>query len=281
MDAEVSPFKDDYWLSRGSSTGPALKGNLEPKATQRFMRNRGAYGAMWNYDYDYTQQGPWYRCVCDTPGYDINNIGSKNARHNVNRSLKRCVVRRIDYGWLGDNGYEVYINATSRYANFKPDSREQFKLRMNHHADNANAEAFGVFVGEKLAAYMTLFLGGQSVRGDYAHFDPAYSRAYPMYALYYTVPNYYLNERGFREFDRGTRPLLHETNIDEFLLRLGYRKSYCRLGLHLVWHVRVVLRMARILKRMCKLILPGRYYAILEGLLLAQDIANATKKQKD
>jgi hypothetical protein len=62
-------------------------------------------------------------------------------------------------------------------------------------------------------------------------------------------------------------------------LRLGYRKSYCRLGLYLIRPVRSLLILARIFRKMYKLILPSRHCAVLDGLLLAQDIARATERK--
>ena len=232
-------FKRDYWQERGSSKfltyiGPALKENLDSEQVRSFIRERRAFGATWNYDYDYAESGPWYRCICDAKCYDESCIQSKNARHNLRRSLKRCAVRQIEYQWLAENGYDVYV---------------------------------------------TLFVCGHRVWGDTAAFDPEYSNAYPMYALYYKVAQYYLNEKGYKEFDRGTRPLVHRTNIDDFLLRLGYRKSYCRMGLYLALPVRMVLKVVAPFMPVLKLILPSQYYATLEGLLMAQHIAKVTGKK--
>lgn len=278
---EVSAFRDDYWMGRGSSKlltyiGPELHKDLEYRKVQKFVRKKGAWGALWNYDHDYSAEATWYRCVCDTADYDVGKIKSKNTRHNIRRSLKRCVVRQIDYPWLADNGYEVYVKAADRYKNFKIESHDKFRKDMLSHSSVHGSEAFGVFVDEKLVAYVTLFICGRSVRGDTAHFNPAYSNAYPMYALYYTIAHHYITERGYKEFDRGSRPLMHETNVDEFLLRLGYRKKYCRLGLYLTKPVRAALRIARFFGKVYKPIFPSRYYAILNGLFLAQDIAKAT-----
>jgi hypothetical protein len=281
MYTETSPFKDAYWVARGNSkflsyTGPALKINLAPEAVKQFLRQKKAWGAIWNYDHDYTNDGLWYRCICDTKGYDESCISSKNVRHNLHRSLKRCTVHRIEYPFLAENGYDVYVKASSRYSNFKLEPKEQFSQQMLKHYNIEGAEAFGVFVDEKLIAYMTVFVCGDSVRGDTAAFDPDYSNAYPMYALYFRVAQYYVNEKGYREFDRGTRPLVHETDIDDFLLRLGYRKAYCRMGLYLALPVRIALRTIRILRKLLKCILPSRYCSVLEGLLKAQDITRST-----
>jgi len=259
--------------------GPPLKKSLDPQEVKRFLQKKHAWGATWSYDFDYDEEGPWYRCVCDASDYDESKIKSKNARHNVRRSLKRCVVRPIDHLWLADNGYEVYVNAASRYTESRLETKKEFKRRLRSQFNVSGSEAFGVFVSEKLAAYVTLFVCGQGVLGDTARFDTAYSNAYPMYALYYTIARHYLKEKGYKKLDCGSRPLLHETNIGDFLLRLGYRKSYCRLGVYFTRPVRVVLGLARIFGRVCKLIFPSRYYTILDGLLLAQDIAKATSAE--
>jgi hypothetical protein len=280
LDSTSCPFDDSYWIARGNSKlltyiGPPVAG-LDHKKLKAFLRKRGALGAMWNYDHDYCTSGPWYRCICDTLGYDESKIESKNARHNLHRSLKRCVVREVDYSLLAEHAYPVYLKAASRFKNFKIESEEQFRCQLQCYAGDPNRTAFGVFVDGILVAYATLFICEKTVFGDIAHFDPAYANAYPMYALYYTIAHHYLG-MGYKEFDRGTRPLLHETNVDEFLLRLGYRQSYCRLGLYFSWPIRVLLGTARIFRGAYMRILPSRYSAILNSLLLAQDIARATR----
>jgi hypothetical protein len=282
--SEFYPYKEDYWIIRGSRkllsyTGPSLKKDLNLKDVKKFVNKMGTWGAMWNYDYDYTKDGPWYRCICDMPDYDIDKIDSKNARHNLRRSLKRCEVRPVDFAWLSDNGYDVYVKASGRYKNFKVKNRNEYSEELKRQSQVPGAEAFGAFSEDNLIAYITLFICEDSVRGDTAHFDPAYSKAYPMYALYHTVTYHYIRERDFKEVDRGTRPLMHETNIDDFLLRLGYRKSYCRLGFYVTRPVRYAMVIARMFRRLGKLVLSSRHYAILEGLFLAEDIARQTREK--
>lgn len=276
-------FSDDAWSSTGGGkilvyAGEYLKDDLSRDAVRKLVREKGALGARWTYDYDCGEEGPWYRYVCDTVDYDIDKIQSKTARKCVRRGLKNGTVRQVDYLWLADNGYEVYINAASRYVNFVPVSREKFTEQMHAHSHEPGREAFGVFVDEKLVAYATLLICGRIVRLYASKFDPAYSKQYPMYALHYTIAHHYLNQEGYKEIDSGSRALLHETDISDFLLRLGWRRAYCRLGIYLVLPVRVVLWLARIFRKVCKLLLPGRHYAMLESLLLAQDIAKATSK---
>ncbi len=276
-------FSEKDWSSTGSGkilvyAGEHLKDDLNRYVVRKLVHEQGALGAKWTYDYDCGKEGPWYRYICDIVDYDIDKIQSKTARKCVRRGLRNCTVRYVDYLWLSENGYEVYINAALRYSNFKPLSKDNFRKGISSHHTMPGRKAFGVFIGDKLVAYATLLVFGQSVRVYASKFDPAYSKQYPMYALHYMIAHHYLNQEGYKEIDSGSRALLHETDVGDFLLRLGWRKAYCRLGVYLVLPLRVVLCLARIFRKVYKPLLPTRYYAILESLLLAQDIAKATSK---
>ena len=98
-----------------------------------------------------------------------------------------------------------------------------------------------------------------------------------MYALYYTIAQYYLTQKGYKEINSGSRPLSHETNIGEFRLHLGWRKAYGRLGLYLVPSLQIALAVVPIYRKVDRLILSRRHYAMFESLLLAQDLARTTE----
>lgn len=112
--------------------------------------------------------------------------------------------------------------------------------------------------------------------GNITGFDPEYSNYYPMYGLYYYVGEHFVAEDWHKEFDRGSKPLLRETSIDDFLTKLEYRKKYCRLGVYFTLPVQIMLRLARMLRFVYKWVIPKRFHAILDGLLVAQDIAKTT-----
>jgi hypothetical protein len=278
-------FDDEYWIPRGSSLmlsyiGPPVERIPEDKRLKSFLRRKKALAAMWNYDGDYADDGPWYRCICDVQGYDESSIKSGNVRHNLRRSLNRCTVREVDFPWLAENGYAVYAKASARFENYIRITESEYRTEMQTHAGHGERKAVGVFVGETLIAFATLILVADIVFGDTAYFDPDYSNAYPMYALYYSVAREYL-AAGYRAFDRGSKPLLHETGIDPFLLRLGFRFSYCRLGLYLVFPLRMALDIADTLNR----ILPGlrimQASKALAALASARAIAESTKPRAD
>jgi len=283
MIANKSIFSNSDWQKQAAGKflvyrGKFLNENLNLGAVRRYVREQGALGALWTYDYGLTQCGPWYRCICSTPDYDIGKIENKKGRYYVRRGLQRCSVQPVSYEWLSNNGYDVYLNACVRYTNFTPSSPENFRKAMIDNSREPGREALGVFTDNKLAAYATLQISGDTVRIYGSQFDPAYSQSYPMYALYYTIAHHYLKERHCKEIDNGCRALLHDTQIEVFLQRLGWRKDYCRLGLYLRPSVRAVLFVAWLFRKPLRWLLPSRFYVILQSLLDAEDIAKATKE---
>lgn len=279
--SKIDPFEDRYWIPRGSNrlltyVGAPLKDSLCPQALKQFLARRAAFGAIWNYDDGYSDSGPWYKTVCDRNDYDVESIVSKNSRKKANKCLSNCDLKPIDISIMLEKAYSVYVQACTRYKNADVIPEEKFRADLINKSQKNNSKMFGVFFEDKLIAYMTVLDFDQYAMGDIAAFDPDYSNYYPMYGLYFYVARYFVAERGYKEFDRGSKPLLHETEIDEFLEKLGYRKKYCRLGLYLNLPIRILLRLARVSRRLYERMLPYRLCAILDSLLLAQDIADDT-----
>ncbi len=280
--SDMMVFRDDNWETRGGGklliyTGLPLKENLQYRLVQEFVRQKRAWGAMWTYGWDSESEGQWYRYICDIPDYDIEKIESKSTRKDIRRCLKQCAIKEVDLTWLAPNGYQTYINASRRYAHFVPLSKDRFEKNMLDLAEKSGYEAWGVFQEDTVIAYAIAQICDDSVQLLVAKFDPDYAKAYPMYGLYYSIAQHYLKQQKYRQVLGASRALLHETNIGDFRLKMGWRKVYCRLGLYLVLRARLILFLARALRIPIRLLTPQRYCAILDSLLQAQDIARATQ----
>ena len=262
MVEDVSFFSESAWEVRAGGKmlvyyGPHLKESPDLASVKQFLRHKKAWGAVWNYDWDGGDDAPWYTYVCDTTGYDIDKISSKNSRKTIRRSLERTEVRRIEADWLADNGYEMYANATNRYKNYHVSSREEFVRDLRAWDTSSGSIIYGAFVDGNLAAYGLARQFGPTVRFLFAHFDPDYAQAKPMYALYYTLAHECLNQEGCTDIDAGWRPFVHDTNIEEFFRRMGWRQAPCRIELYLAWPLRAVLGCARILRRPLETVTAG------------------------
>ncbi len=280
--SDATIFQDDNWESRGGGklliyTGLPLKENPKQQLVQEFVRKKRAWGAMWTYGWNSASEGQWYRYVCDIPDYDIEKIESKSTRKDIRRCLKQCAIKKLDLAWLAQNGYQTYINASQRYTHFVPLTKDRFEKNMLHLAAKSSYQAWGVFQDDVLIAYAIAQICADSVQLLVAKFDPDYAKAYPMYGLYYSIAQHYLKEQKYRQVLGASRALLHETNIGDFRLKMGWRKVYCQLGLYLVLRTRLMLLLAKALRIPIRLLAPPRYGAILDSLLQAQDIARATQ----
>jgi len=279
LDNEVI-FARHHWESRAGGKmllyfGPHVNDSLDLKSVREFIRRRGAWGAFWNYGWD-REDGPWYAYVCDTQGYDLDKISSKNSRKSIRRSLERCEGKAISADWLAENGYETYLNACSRYTNYKILSREEFKRETLALNDVPGALLRGIFVDGAPAAYGVAYDVGQGLRFREAFFDPEFSHAKPMYALYYLLAHECLNGK-YTEIDAGWRPLVHDTNIEEFFRRMGWRQAPCRIGLYLNLRLRALMFFVRVFRKLLQRLLPAGLWMGLEALLAAQTVARQSR----
>ncbi len=280
---DVNPvFLKEAWEERVGGrflnyVGPNVKSNFSLASIRKLMREKHAMGARWNYDWDCGEEGPWYAYVCDTPNYELSSI-KKKVRYYVRRGLNVCEIRDIDPAWLATNGYSTYVNAASRYRNVTIQAPEAFSRHILRVGGKPGYVMWGVFVGNDLAAYGIVRIWDRLVQFCVAKFDPAFSESYPMYAMYYTIVHEYLGNRGCDIVDNGTRPLYHDTAIGDFLLRMGWRKAYCRFGLYLTPMLRAALLTVRPFRGICRRWPALPYGGMLETLLLAEDLARLTRK---
>ena len=63
--------------------------------------------------------------------------------------------------------------------------------------------------------------------------DPVHLSQYSNYALIYRMNEHYLSERKFLYVCDGLRNILHETNIQKYLInKFNFRRAYCNLNIH-------------------------------------------------
>jgi len=193
----------------------------------------GALGAFWTFDWD-TTPTDWWHVICDDAAYDLDRIPSAKVRWTIRASLARTEVRRVERDWLADHGYDLYLRAAGRYGGHQPRTRDGYQdtvLKTRVHPGDLPWEFWGVFTpDDRLVASANLRLQGECAVLSSATFDPDARGVYPMNALYYSTVRHYLRERGFRYVASGSRPILHETHVEDFRLRMGWRTCYSRLG---------------------------------------------------
>jgi hypothetical protein len=192
--------------------------------SKELLRKSGAY--LLRYSSDPCEQNTqWWYIVCDS--YDLKNLTSK-MRNQIKRGNKLCTIKQIDVEWLANHGYECYFSAFSRYKNARPVSMKEFRNNILATAEGP-FEYWGVFVDSRLVGYCQCIIECDQVATNVIKFDPAFLKYYSSYAFIDAICNHYVVDRNI-SISNGTRSILHDTNMQDFLLKFGFKKQFCRLN---------------------------------------------------
>ncbi|MFB6258263.1 MAG: hypothetical protein ABEH38_06190 [Flavobacteriales bacterium] len=199
---------------------------------------------------------------------------SSNTRNQVRKGLKNCEVSLVDKKEIMEKGHEVYRKAFARYdTKIAPFSEESFKANLDQ-LEETEWDFWKVSLrssGETIAYSRNRNYGHCC---DYTEikFDPAHLKKYPSYALFQTMNEHYLNEKGYQFVNDGARSISHETNIQDFLIRkFKFRKAYCKLHvIHKPW-LGLLVRAAYPFKGLIRR-LPGSRAKQLNTLLTQESI---------
>jgi len=98
-----------------------------------------------------------------------------------------------------------------------------------------------------------------------------------MYALYYTIAHHYLQGGRHEYVDNGSRVIGHKTDVEQFLLGLGWRRAYCRLDLTFTRPVRLTLFAVRYFWPLVSRWVRPRLRQQVNGIFAMQKLAWATR----
>ncbi len=188
-----------------------------------------SFFARWISDFDCNEKTNfWY--VINDENIELSEY-SANTRSKIRRGLKHLDVRKIKKEQLIKYGFEVYKEAFKRYKTLaKPLTKKNF---YNHILFLDNTwEFWGVFDRKlnKMIAYSENKITNNQCNYSTIKFHADYLKMYPSYALYYVMNNHYLGERMLKYVNEGARSILHETNVQNFIIeKFKFRKAYCYL----------------------------------------------------
>lgn len=140
----------------------------------------------------------------------------------------------VDSNFIAEQGYRVYASALENYrgAKIKNITENQFKKNILFTKNfNDLIHYWGVFHADKLIAYSVNHIY-DTIEVNYStiKFHPDYLKLYPSYALIYTMNQYYLKDKSFEYVNDGFRNILHQTNIQQYLIeKFRFKKAYTNL----------------------------------------------------
>lgn len=167
----------------------------------------------------------WWHILCDK--FDPARISSK-LRNSIKRGMRRCHVEQIDAQWLAAHGYACYVAAYERYKNVTASDKSIFRDIIMATLDGP-FEYWGVFVDDSLAGYCQCIIEENEVSTNVIKYDPAFLRDYSSYALINSMLTHYVQNQNMI-LSNGTRSIAHDTKMQDFLIKFGFRKQFCRLN---------------------------------------------------
>ena len=187
----------------------------------------------------------WWYMVCHH--YGLGEV-SGNTRSKIRRGLKRFEISLVSSEWLADHGYECHVRCYDRYKHARPKTREEFRLFM----ESLNGcSIFNFWACKKDGNLLGYIICLREKDGVFMHtidITPEGLHDYAAYAMIHKLLDYYINDIGI-PVSNGTRSIMHETDMQDFLCKFGFEREYACLH--------VVYRPA--LKIMVDLLYPARH----------------------
>ena len=233
MDGKIFVRKDRWIVP----IGPASQSyDVSPKQCRELLHALDGLWVQWTDGFGPHATGSeWYALVC-RKYVPVDEVESANARKHIRRGLKRCEVRQVDALEIAQNGYETYCAAIRGYGSRAPlPTEEEFARRVMSDAPFSDIRhQWAAYCDGKLIAFNQNVIY-DDIEVDYTlgKYHPDYLQHYPAYALFNAMNEYYLVQKGFQYINAGSRTILHDTEIQDFLIRLfNFKKVPTGLHVH-------------------------------------------------
>jgi len=260
------------------SKPPHLIQSFNRERIRETINEKNALLAHWTDNWNEEKSEWWWTC-CDQKSYDIENIKNTSGKRGIKKGLANCSIKRLEPDEFVNLTYNIFDKSILSYK-LPPSHRLSFLDYRNKIVEQSKYDGFelwGVFVKDKIASFATCLLVDNVVLLGSTKSDPDLHRYYPNNALFYHITKHYLNERGVLYITNGPRTLLHNTSINDFLIRIGYRQIYGRLNVELSGIANILINsgLAKSIEKLSFLSRPfPNQMAKLKGFLKLIEISN-------
>lgn len=221
-----------HWIT---PVGPAgQRFSLSRTQIRDLQEKLGGWWVSWTEGFEAKNDAAsWYAVICRQ--YISAADMPAKRRYEVNRGLKNCEIRRVDAAEIARDAFEVHVAALESYAGNKGVSvptAEQFAHRVLSDVPFADIKHhWGAYHQGRMVAFAQCLLYDRT-EVDYTliKLHPAHRDLYAGYALIQRMNEFYLREQGFEYVNDGWRSILHETNMQDFLIgKFNFEKAPARL----------------------------------------------------
>ncbi len=235
--------------------------------------------ARWVTDFDCQEETEWWYIIRNAP-FELDDLEKKSQKH-IKQALRKCICRRINASECVEDLYRVYEEAYIRYKN--ADNKVTYEQFVKECLNiDENMEYWGGYdLSDRMVGYVIVIVHENYAETSTAKFSTPYMNLRVSDALYYTILEYYLNQKGKRYISSGQRSINHVTNTQDYKIKtFGFRKAYCRLCIKynpkITWLIYMLYPFRNILKIFSGHVLFHQLTAVLE----MEEIVRKSKKDK-
>jgi hypothetical protein len=223
---------DKLWTTYGRTIVPigpiTLDYSISEKEAYQLMKKfPGSLMVKYTNGYKTSCCEDWYAVICEKY-VGLEEYKSKH-RKEINKGLKKCVIRQVDADFMSQYGYDVYISAFTRYQRvIEPINKGDFvKMIIATKEFDDIYHYWAAFYEGKFIAYLIIvFLGNGEVDISAGKFIPEYLNFYPLASLIHTITHHYLVNLSMRYINAGLRSIYHKTDVQGVLLKkLSFKKE--------------------------------------------------------
>ena len=237
-DDNLVRYKDKIWNFYQRTLIPVypphLSIELQEEECRKLIKIFNPYFIRWSSQWDCKENTGFWFIIKDRKE-DIADYSSK-IRNTIKKGIRLFNAKIISKELLKEIGFDVYLKALQRYQTSQiPFTEEQYLLQLDQLFKFGEWEFWGVFENSsgKMAGYSMNWIYDRSCEYKTIKLDPAFLKDSSSYLLIHEMNKHYLNDLQFLYVNDGSRSLMHESNIQEFLeKKFLFRKAYCRMHIH-------------------------------------------------
>lgn len=225
---------------------PHKETRLEKTEWQALLKEGGLM-VRNTYDFDCQEETCFWHVIKDQFG-GMEELTSK-TRNRIVKAFDHLEFKLIDRSIVQSQGYPILKATYEDYAvSDRAMSTEVFEEYFNRFYTKDYCDCWGIYdkADGQLVGFQVNWLWNDACQYDLIGILPKYKRnqTFPYYGLFYTMNQYYLQEKGLKYVTDGSRSVSEHSNIQPFMIeKFNFRKAYCKLEVHYRWWMKTAVNL--------------------------------------
>ena len=216
------------------------------KEDAKFLLERKGLMIRNTYDFDTKEETSFWFVIKDS-FEDISQLPETTRRY-IKKALNNYEIKKISLKEFSEIAFPIITSAQKSYkVKSHVINKVEFDDMIKRYGEESDKE---FWVVERKDNKEAVAISVNRIKEDSCEYDDfrckpeaLKDKTYPYYGLFYTMNQYYLEEKKLKYVNDGSRTITDHSNIQEFLIHnFKFRKAYCKLKIYYKWWLSVVIK---------------------------------------